>query len=97
MRIIVGIAFAVGSVVLAGCCLWRQATGEPEPLPPSPPPPYASAPPSHYAPGPYVPAPILDHHHMHQRHPQTHNMKTEVDMKIEEDMKAEEDEGIVKA
>jgi hypothetical protein len=57
MRIIVGIAFAVGSVVLAGCCLWRQATGELEPLPPTPPPPYASAPPSHYAPGPYAPAP----------------------------------------
>src|SRR5262249_33703793 len=62
MRIIVGIAFAVGSVVLAGCCLWREATGEPEPLPPSPPPPYASAPPSYYAPrqyapGPYAPAP----------------------------------------
>ena len=57
MRIIVGIAFAVGSVVLAGCCLWREATGEPEPLPPSPPPPYASAPPSHYAPGPYAPGP----------------------------------------
>jgi hypothetical protein len=57
MRIIIGIAFAAGSFVLAGCCLWREATGEPEPLPPSPPPPYASAPPSHYAPGPYAPAP----------------------------------------
>ena len=32
---------------------------------------------------------ILEPNHMHQRHPQTHNMKTEVDMKIEED------EGIV--
>src|SRR6476469_4656016 len=57
MRIIVGIAFAVGSVVLTGCCLWRQVTGDPEPLPPSAPPPYASAPPSQYAPGPYAPSP----------------------------------------
>lgn len=31
---------------------------------------------------------ILEPNHMHQRHPQTQNMKTEVDMKME-------DEGIV--
>jgi hypothetical protein len=34
---------------------------------------------------------ILEPNHMHQRHPQTHNMKTE------EDMTTEADEGIVKA
>ena len=27
---------------------------------------------------------ILEPNHMHQRHPQTHNMKTEEDMKTEE-------------
>ena len=40
---------------------------------------------------------ILDPNHMHPRHPQTHNMKTEEDMKTEEGMMTEEDEGIVKA
>ena len=41
---------------------------------------------------------ILEPNHMHQRHPQTHNMtteeeKTEEDMKTEDDIKTEEDEG----
>jgi hypothetical protein len=39
---------------------------------------------------------ILEPNHMHQRHPQTHNMKTEEDMKTEEEMKTEADDGFVK-
>jgi hypothetical protein len=85
MRIIVGIVFAVGSVALAGCCLWRQATGELEPLPPSPIPRMRQPHPHNMRRGHMHLCHILETNRMHQRHPQTHNMKTEEDMKTEGD------------
>jgi hypothetical protein len=70
VRIIVGIAFAVDSVVLAGCCLWREATGEPEPLPPSRHHHMRQRHPHTMHRGHTHPRHILEPNHMHQHHPQ---------------------------
>jgi hypothetical protein len=61
MRILIAIAFAVGSVVLVGCCRpWHTASVADPPPPPPPPPTYGPAPRSYpYGPNAYgrVPPP----------------------------------------